>query len=58
MNTIDFLLTPNTDSIEDALHIDTFSERVIDLYVMEQMKERKSYEVSFFDFMVVDKKFF
>lgn len=55
MNTIDFLMVANTDSILDGLaDADDFENRVIDLYVMEQSKERNSYEVSFFDFMIVD----
>lgn len=59
MNTIDFLLVANTDSILDGLaDADDLENKVIDLYVMEQSKERNSYEVSFFDFMIVDESFF
>lgn len=59
MNTIDFLLIPNTDSIIDASdNNDLFSERVIDLYVMENNRDRRAYELSFFDFMVVTPEFF
>lgn len=58
MNTIDFLLIANTDSILDELDCDEIASRVIDLYVMEPIKERKSYEISFFDFMIVDTPFF
>jgi len=59
MNTIDFLLVANTDSILDGLTAaEDLENKVIDLYVMEQNKERNSYEVSFFDFMIVDEGFF
>lgn len=59
MNTIDFLLIPNTDSILDSSdNNEIYSEKIIDLYVMENNRERNAYEMSFFDFMIVTPKLF
>ncbi|EGR30901.1 mRNA capping enzyme alpha, putative [Ichthyophthirius multifiliis] len=60
MNTIDFLLVPNTDSILDEFndYEEELEGKVLDLYVMEHVQERDQYEIIFFDFMITEKKFY